>query len=110
MTRAVLLLLDGRQHNRERLGQILGNPFALMPQDDDHMLRGDGLGDCHDMTHERTAADLVQNLGSVRFHPGALARSENNHRRRRGHRQLLRNRQVRLSKDTRCRAFTSAAD
>ncbi|GAA0668420.1 hypothetical protein GCM10009535_55380 [Streptomyces thermocarboxydovorans] len=54
-----------------------GHLLAGVPHHDDEMLRLELTGGGEDVTHERTAADLVQDLGCGRLHTGALTRCEN---------------------------------
>lgn len=73
---ALLLGLVGGAHLGVRGGEVGGDLLARVADDHDEVLGRQLAGGRDDMSDERAPGDLVQNLGGLRLHAGALTRCE----------------------------------
>lgn len=73
---ALLLGLVGGAHLGVRGGEVGGDLLARVADDHDEVLRVQLAGGGDDMSDERAPGDLVQDLGGLRLHTGALTRCE----------------------------------
>ena len=70
------VVLVGDQHVGIKAGDVLGDEIAMMPDDDDQMVRVGPACCGHGVFDERTATDGVQDLGVTGPHSRSLARRE----------------------------------
>ena len=78
-TRALDLVLVRDERAGVDLGDVGGDPLPFVPDDDGEVLGGDLAGGGHGVPEEAPAADVVEDLGGRRPHPGALAGGEDDH-------------------------------
>ena len=80
--RAVLLGLVGGAYGGVSRGEVRGDLLTGVADDDDEMPGVELTGGGDDMSDERAPGDLVQDLGGLRLHTGALTRCEDDDGRR----------------------------